>query len=56
MTEEQIRFPSILLMLDVLPRWAGSRIQIKSINKDTFCFHLKLSPPEGPREVRSLQP
>lgn len=42
-------FFSILLMLNVLPRWASSRIQIKSINKDTFCFHLKLSPPEGPQ-------
>lgn len=47
-------FFSILLMLNVLPCWASSRIQIKSINKDTFCFHLKLSPPRGPREVRSL--
>lgn len=36
-------------MLNVLPCWAGSRIQIKSINKDTFCFHLKLSPPAGPQ-------
>lgn len=36
-------------MLNVLPCWASSRIQIKSINKDTFCFHLKLSPPAGPQ-------
>lgn len=36
-------------MLNVLPCWAGSRIQIKSINKDTFCFPLKLSPPAGPQ-------
>lgn len=36
-------------MLNVLPCWDSSRIQIKSINKDTFCFHLKLSPPEGPQ-------
>lgn len=42
-------FFSILLMLNVLPCWASSRIQIKSINKDTFCFHLKLSPPAGPQ-------
>lgn len=42
-------FFSILLMLNVLPCWANSRIQIKNINKDTFCFHLELSPPAGPQ-------
>ncbi|KAL4830493.1 hypothetical protein H8958_021531 [Nasalis larvatus] len=42
-------FFSILLMLNVLPCWASSRIQIKNINKDTFCFHLELSPPAGPQ-------
>lgn len=45
---KQSTFTQRRLMLTVLQRWAGARIQIKSINKDTFCFHLKLSPLRGP--------
>lgn len=48
-SEKQFIFLQHLLMLNVFPRWASSKIQIKSINKDTFCFHLQLSPPRGPQ-------